>query len=130
MGFTKLGYTKPSTELRVDRGIAEVCYVFFFWYGVLLMALYNYTGFVAPRLSLYNFWFHIYSVCFVFSVCSLQISKRYECTLNENTYFFCPSPTAIAISHFEIVAHFNSSYNTRNRWRSFCSIIQLGVVTN
>ena len=29
--FTKLGYTKPSTELRVDRvlDIAEVCYVFF-----------------------------------------------------------------------------------------------------
>jgi len=31
VGFTKLGYTKPSTELRVDRvlDIAEVCYVFF-----------------------------------------------------------------------------------------------------
>jgi len=42
-----------------------------------------------------------------------QIFKRYECTLNENTYFFCPSETAIAISHFAIVAHFNSSYNTR-----------------
>jgi len=54
-----------------------------------------------------------------------QISKRYECTLNEYIYFFCPSETAIAISHFAIVAHFNSSYNTRNRWRSFCNIAQL-----
>ena len=30
---------------------------FFFWYGGLLLALYNYNGLVAPRLSLYNFWF-------------------------------------------------------------------------
>ena len=36
----------------------------FVWYGDLLLAFYNYHGLVAPRFSLYNFWFHTYSVCF------------------------------------------------------------------
>ena len=36
----------------------------FVWYGGLVLALYNYYGLVAPRLSLHNFWFHIYSACF------------------------------------------------------------------
>jgi len=36
----------------------------FFWYCGLLLALYNYNGFVAPRLNLYNFWFSFHSVCF------------------------------------------------------------------
>jgi len=29
-----------------------------------VLALYNYYGLVAPRLSLHNFWFHINSACF------------------------------------------------------------------
>jgi len=49
--------------------LSEVAFVltsipFFFWYCGLLLALYNYNGFVAPRLSLYNFWFSFHSVCF------------------------------------------------------------------
>ena len=35
----------------------------FVWYGDLLLAFYNYHGLVAPRLSLYNFCFLIYSFC-------------------------------------------------------------------
>ena len=41
------------------------CFLFF-----LLVALYNYNGLVAPRLSLCNFWF-----LFVFWVCSLQLFR-------------------------------------------------------
>ena len=36
----------------------------FVWYGGLVLALYNYCGLVAPRLSLHNFWFHINTACF------------------------------------------------------------------
>jgi len=36
---------------------------------VLLLALYNYNGAVAPGLSLYNFWVHFHSVCFLCSGC-------------------------------------------------------------
>jgi len=42
---------------------------------VLLLALYNYNGLVAPRLSLYNFWFHFNRFAFVFCVCSLQLFR-------------------------------------------------------
>jgi len=37
------------------------------------MALYDYSGLVAPRLSLYNACFHFDSVCFVIWMCSLQL---------------------------------------------------------
>jgi len=35
------------------------------------MALYNYSGLVAPRLSLYNVWFHLARFVFVVWMCSL-----------------------------------------------------------
>jgi len=41
------------------------------FYGVLLLALCNYSGHLAPRLSLYNGSFH--SVSCVFWMCSLQL---------------------------------------------------------
>jgi len=39
------------------------------------LALYNYNGLVAPGLSLYNFWVHFHSVCFVFWLYSLQLLR-------------------------------------------------------
>ena len=45
----------------------------FFWYGGLLLALYNDYGHVAPRLRLHDFWFHFTWFVFVFWVCSLQL---------------------------------------------------------
>jgi len=57
------------THLLLDHGL--VLRHSFFWYGGLLLALYNYNGLVAPRLSLYNFWFCF--TRFVFLVCSLQL---------------------------------------------------------
>jgi len=46
----------------------------FFWYGGLLLALYDYNGLVAPILSSYNFWFQ-FTRFFVFCVCSLQLLR-------------------------------------------------------
>jgi len=53
-------------ELSVQHLL--LCSRFFFGMVVLLLALYNCNGLVAPRLCLYNFWF-----VFVFLVCSLQL---------------------------------------------------------
>jgi len=58
------------TVLRIF-GVAFVRVLFLiFFYGGLLLALYNYNGLVAPRLSLYNFWF-----VFLFWLCSLQLFR-------------------------------------------------------
>jgi len=46
-----------------------------FLYSVLLLALYNYNGLVAPRLSLYNFWIQFTQFVFVFWVSSLQLFR-------------------------------------------------------
>ena len=46
-----------------------------FLYGGLLLVLYNYSGFAAPRLSLHNFWFHFTWFVFVFWVCFLQLFR-------------------------------------------------------
>jgi len=36
----------------------------------------------------------------------------------------------MVVSHFEIVAHFNSSYNTRNVFVVFAVATNWGIVTN
>jgi len=42
---------------------------------MMMLALYNYNGLVAPGLSLYNFWVHFHAVCFCVWLCSVQLFR-------------------------------------------------------
>jgi len=93
------------------------------WYGALLLALYNYNGLVAPRLSFYNFWFLFVLWVGVYFVVRCYLASLANCdwTLKQSRVIAAATVVGCSeSSHFYLVAERCAPFLDRGRLYSCC----------